>query len=173
MPISLVALISRSFMVLDEQRLSRMISTIDTRNGFRFELLPKALSPLFFASDALRNAILAVSAYHRSGAEAALKYKANAVRHLSRSLSTCEASSGIQVASTQLATTMMLCVYSVSDRVRLTTLGFLGLIHRRCLMRAKATGVPTSKAPSQSFTSLLRFAETANSSIPGSCIITS
>ncbi|KAI1344864.1 fungal-specific transcription factor domain-containing protein [Xylariaceae sp. FL0016] len=92
------------------ENLSRMISTIDVNNGFREDLLPMALSNLGKASHGLRNAILAVSAFHLWGAEQALTYKAEAIRSLSSSLST-EAGT----AETQLATSMMLCVYNVFD----------------------------------------------------------
>ncbi|KAJ5291995.1 fungal-specific transcription factor domain-containing protein [Penicillium angulare] len=64
---------------LDESRISRMISTIDATNGFRSELMPMALASSSSASLALRNAIMAVSAFHRYGATAALQFKAKAV----------------------------------------------------------------------------------------------
>lgn len=89
-----------------------MISTIDTRNGFRFELIPMALASSSLASLALRNAMLAVAVFHRAGATAALPFKAKAVRYLSSSLSS-EGNSGPATVNTQLAASMMLCVYSV------------------------------------------------------------
>ncbi|KAL7622818.1 hypothetical protein AAE478_006497 [Parahypoxylon ruwenzoriense] len=88
-----------------------MISTIDVNNGFRDDLLPMALSTLGSASDGLRNAILALSAFHLWGTEHALSYKADALRSLSSSLS----SESVGITETQLATSMMLCVYNVFD----------------------------------------------------------
>ncbi|KAH8691551.1 fungal-specific transcription factor domain-containing protein [Talaromyces proteolyticus] len=95
-------------------RISRMISTIDTTNGFRSELIPMALASSSAASLALCNAILAVSAFHKCGVTAALPFKAKAVRCLSSSLSS-ETCGGAAIMNTQLATSMMLCVYSVFD----------------------------------------------------------
>ncbi|OTA70111.1 hypothetical protein K449DRAFT_321574 [Hypoxylon sp. EC38] len=92
-------------------KLSQMISTIDVNNGFRDDLLPMALSTVGSASDGLRNAMLAVSAFHLWGPEQALSYKADALRSLSSSLS----SESIDITETQLATSMMLCVYNVFD----------------------------------------------------------
>lgn len=86
-----------------------MISTIDINNGFRDDLLPMALSNIGNASNGLRNAMLAVSAFHLWGSEEALSYKADALRSLSSSLS----SESIGITETQLATSMMLCVYNV------------------------------------------------------------
>ncbi|KAH9906819.1 fungal-specific transcription factor domain-containing protein [Xylariomycetidae sp. FL2044] len=94
-----------------QQRLSKMISTIDVNNGFRDELLPMAFSSYSSASNGLRNAILAVSAFHLWGPKQALSYKAEALRSFSSSLSSDSA--GIR--ETQLATSMMLCVYNVFD----------------------------------------------------------
>lgn len=93
-----------------------MISTIDVNNGFRDCLLPMALSTFGSASDGLRNAMLAVSAFHLWGTEQALSYKAEALRSLSSSLS----SESVGIAETQLATSMMLCVYNVSARPRVS-----------------------------------------------------
>ncbi|XXH03980.1 hypothetical protein Hte_010389 [Hypoxylon texense] len=94
-----------------QSRLSQMISTIDVNNGFRDYLLPMALSTFGSASDGLRNAMLAVSAFHLWGTEQALSYKAEALRSLSSSLS----SESVGITETQLATSMMLCVYNVFD----------------------------------------------------------
>ncbi|KAG0645071.1 Arginine-requiring 81 [Hyphodiscus hymeniophilus] len=56
--------------------LSRMITTIDdSRNGFRTVLIPNALSGKSLASQSLREAILALSAFHLQGYDAAVKYK--------------------------------------------------------------------------------------------------
>ncbi|KAI8629940.1 fungal-specific transcription factor domain-containing protein [Xylariaceae sp. FL1651] len=92
-------------------KLSQMISTIDINNGFREDLIPMALSSTGNASHGLRNAILAVSAFHLWGPEYALSYKAEAIRSLSCSLST----ESLGTTETQLATSMMLCVYNVFD----------------------------------------------------------
>ncbi|KAI0406463.1 fungal-specific transcription factor domain-containing protein [Xylaria palmicola] len=92
-------------------KLSRMISTININNGFRDDLIPMALSSGGEASHGLRNAILAVSAFHLWGPEHALTYKAEAIRSLSSSLST----ESFGTTETQLATSMMLCVYNVFD----------------------------------------------------------
>lgn len=89
-----------------------MVSTVDSKNGFRLELLPMALSAASAATSGLLNAILALSAFHRYGAEAALPYKANALRSLSASLAQ-EAPSNPATVDAQLATSMMLCVYNV------------------------------------------------------------
>lgn len=88
-----------------------MISTIDVNNGFRDDLLPMALSNFGNASVGLRNAMLAVSAFHLWGPEQALSYKAEALRSLSSSLS----GESVGITETQLATSMMLCVYNVFD----------------------------------------------------------
>jgi hypothetical protein len=108
--------------VADQQALSRMISTIDVRNGFRDDILPMALSNVGSASDGLRNAILALAACHLWGCEAALLYKVEAIRSLSSSLST----DSVSITETQLATAMMLCVYNVSPADD-TSLPFPGL----------------------------------------------
>ncbi|KAI1439296.1 fungal-specific transcription factor domain-containing protein [Xylaria sp. CBS 124048] len=92
-------------------RLSRMISTVDVHNGFRDDLLPMALAAGGKAADGLRNAMLAVAAFHLWGPEQALSYKIEAIGSLVSSLST--ESSG--TTETQLATSMMLCVYNVFD----------------------------------------------------------
>ncbi|KAI2625101.1 fungal-specific transcription factor domain-containing protein [Hypoxylon sp. NC1633] len=93
-------------------KLSQMISTIDVNNGFRDYLLPMALANLGNASDGLRNAMLAVSAFHLWGSQQALSYKAEALRSLSSSLLSIEP---VSITETQLATSMMLCVYNVFD----------------------------------------------------------
>lgn len=88
-----------------------MISTIDINNGFREDLLPMALSPYGSASEGLRNAIFSVAAFHLWGSEGALPFKAKALRSLSSSL----AADSVGISETQLATSMMLCVYNVSE----------------------------------------------------------
>ncbi|KAI1750854.1 fungal-specific transcription factor domain-containing protein [Xylaria castorea] len=92
-------------------KLSQMISTININNGFRDDLIPMALTTGGKASHGLRNAILAVSAFHLWGPGHALTYKAEAIRSLSSSLST----ESFGTTETQLATSMMLCVYNVFD----------------------------------------------------------
>lgn len=92
-----------------------MVSTVHIKNGFRTELLPMALCRSDASSAALCNAMLAVSAFHHNGPEAALPYKADAVRHLSDSLAA--GPSGPEMLETQVAASMMLCVYSVSSPV--------------------------------------------------------
>ena len=96
--------------VVDQNKLSSMISTIDIHNGFREDLLPMALAHTGTASDGLRNAILALSSFHMAGSEEALQYKHNAIQSLKNSFS----SGSFGISETQLATSMMLCVYSVS-----------------------------------------------------------
>lgn len=89
-----------------------MISTVDANNGFRRELLPLAMSRSSIATDGLYNAILALAAFHRHGSGAALPYKTYALRLLSHSLEKETASDG--ETESQLAASMMLCVYNVS-----------------------------------------------------------
>ncbi|KAF7562607.1 hypothetical protein G7046_g1511 [Stylonectria norvegica] len=93
-----------------------MVSTVNSRNGFRLELLPIALSASSTSActSGLLNAILAVAAFHWHGSEAALPYKSKAIRHLSDSLSKESADDSVTI-DIQLATSMMLCVYSVFD----------------------------------------------------------
>ncbi|KAJ8069349.1 hypothetical protein OCU04_003004 [Sclerotinia nivalis] len=91
--------------------LSRMITTIDdSLNGFRNYLLPNALADRYLSCLSLRYAILAVSAYHLWGTEAALQYKISAIRLLSQSIQT-----GGGGRRGQFATCMMLCVGDVFD----------------------------------------------------------
>lgn len=95
-----------------------MISTTQVPNGFRSELLPMALSARDMSSAALYNAMLAVSAYHHYGTKAALAYKSNAVRSLFDSLRGDGSETGAkenEITDTQIAASMMLCVYSVSE----------------------------------------------------------
>lgn len=100
---------------LDEQRISSMICTIDINNGFRLDLLPRALSQTSEASVALRSAIFAVSCFHRFDAQKALPFKTKALRYLSYSLAGEEALRHPGVAETQFAASLMLCVYSVRN----------------------------------------------------------
>lgn len=94
-----------------QNRLSKMISTVDINNGFREELLPMALTSSTSAANGLRNSMLALAALHQWGAREALPYKAKALGSLSSSLST----ESVGITQTQLATSMMLCVYNVFD----------------------------------------------------------
>lgn len=95
----------------DQHQLSRMVTTIDINNGFREYLLPLALSPYNPTSAGLRNAMLAVAAFHVHGPEGARPFKTRAIQSLSSSLAVDSA--GIR--ETQLATSMMLCVYNVRN----------------------------------------------------------
>ncbi|ESZ98284.1 hypothetical protein SBOR_1277 [Sclerotinia borealis F-4128] len=91
--------------------LSRMITTIDdSLNGFRNYLLPNALADRYLSCLSLRYAILAVSAYHLWGTEAAVQYKISAIQLLSQSIQT--GGGGLRG---QFATCMMLCVGDVFD----------------------------------------------------------
>ncbi|KAF7899967.1 hypothetical protein EAF00_004303 [Botryotinia globosa] len=91
--------------------LSRMITTIDdSLNGFRNYLLPNALADRYLSCLSLRYAILAVSAYHLWGTEAAVQYKVSAIRLLSQSIQ--RGDGGLRG---QFATCMMLCVGDVFD----------------------------------------------------------
>lgn len=92
-----------------------MICTVDANNGFRLDLLPRALSQTCEASIALRNAIFAVSSFHRFDAQKALPFKTKALRYLSYSLAREEALRLPGVAETQFAASLMLCVYSVCN----------------------------------------------------------
>jgi hypothetical protein len=85
---------------------------VDANNGFRHELIPIAINGSSFAAKALRMAILALSAFHRHGLGAALPYKIQALRLLSHSLDK-ESFADVPIES-QLAASMMLCVYNVS-----------------------------------------------------------
>jgi hypothetical protein len=85
-----------------------MITTIDdAANGFRADLLPMALCTGDESSKSLLKAILAVSAFHLGREEEALKYKGEAIRSLAASVQPHTPSAA------QLATCMMLCVFSV------------------------------------------------------------
>ncbi|PVH78699.1 hypothetical protein DL98DRAFT_590048 [Cadophora sp. DSE1049] len=93
--------------------LSRMITTIDDgRNGFRTVLLPNALSLQSLASQSLHEAILALSALHLRGRQAAIEHKLNSIRLLSQSI---QANESQHVG--QFGTCMMLCVSDVFDAV--------------------------------------------------------
>lgn len=97
---------------IDQRMISPMISTIDIHNGFREDLLPMVFTCTSNASESLRHAILALSSFHLAGSREALTYKSQAIHYLQKSFNTAE-SPGLS--ETQLATSMMLCVYSVSQ----------------------------------------------------------
>lgn len=123
-----------------------MISTLHTRNGFRTALLPMAMSGFDASASALCQAMMAVSAYHRFGPEGALRYKTNAVRSLRDSLGSSGVDGEIWPTETQVAASMMLCVYNVCRPVALPH-----LLHAdvgRFLMRLRETGTYTSTARS-------------------------
>lgn len=88
-----------------------MISTVEANNGFRLEILPMAISGSGLASKALGCAILSLSAFHRHGRGAALPYKTQALQLLSLSLQKESILEG-QI-ETQIAASMMMCVYNV------------------------------------------------------------
>lgn len=121
-----------------EHKISRMISTVDANNGFRQKLIPIAVNGPSFAAKALRSAILALSAYHRYGLGAALPYKIQALRLLSHSLEK-ESSADSPPIESQLAASMMLCVYNVFDEAEgkwhLHLNGSRSLLHRYADMR--------------------------------------
>ena len=117
-----------------------MISTVESNNGFRLELLPIALSGSSCAAKGLRSAILALSAFHRFGSGAALPYKIQALQLLSHSLET-ESNSDVPIES-QLAASMMLCVYNVSVRILACATGRL-LTCYRYSTKPRANGIST------------------------------
>ncbi|KAF2797979.1 hypothetical protein K505DRAFT_234338 [Melanomma pulvis-pyrius CBS 109.77] len=91
--------------------LARMITTIDDdTNGFRLDLIQMALSSSDASSRSLLQATLALSSFHLGRQEKALQHKVQAIKSLSESF---QAESTSKLA--QLATCMMLCVYSVFD----------------------------------------------------------
>ncbi|KAI0134653.1 fungal-specific transcription factor domain-containing protein [Xylariales sp. AK1849] len=118
-----------------KDRLSGMISTIDINNGFRDDILPMALGTYTSASDGLCNAMLSLAAFHLWGTEEALPYKAKALRSLSSSLS----SEFVDITETQLATSMMLCVYNVFDETegnwKLHLNGAKNILHKLASIR--------------------------------------
>jgi hypothetical protein len=110
--------------MLDESRVSPMISTLDSDNGFKTDLLPMALSASEPAAVGLRNAMMAVAAYHSADPQSALPFKLKAIRFLSQTLSA--GATDAWSLKTQLATSMMLCVHNVSqvrkrERIGLTS----------------------------------------------------
>jgi hypothetical protein len=95
--------------VIDDSVLSRMITTIDDgTNGFRFELIPIALSSSYASCRGLLEATLALASFHLGQQEEALVHKVKAIEALSTSFQRENAS---RIA--QFSACMMLCVYSV------------------------------------------------------------
>ncbi|KAH7304848.1 fungal-specific transcription factor domain-containing protein [Rhexocercosporidium sp. MPI-PUGE-AT-0058] len=93
--------------------ISRMITTIDDRqNGFRTVLLPNALSLQSLASQSLHEGILALSALHLCGRQAAIHHKISSIRFLSQSI---QADENLHVS--QFGACMMLCLCDVFDAV--------------------------------------------------------
>lgn len=90
-----------------------MISTVEANNGFRLEILPMAISDSGLAAKALFCSILSLSAFHRHGRGAALPYKLQALQLLSLSLEKESIPEG--QLETQIAASMMMCVYNVCD----------------------------------------------------------
>jgi hypothetical protein len=72
--------------------------------------------------------MMAVSAFHHYGTQAALPYKVTAVRCLSSSLAS---DSAYGAAETQAAASLMLCVYSVGYIHFLRVPEHIALTHRR------------------------------------------
>ncbi|KAH7322936.1 fungal-specific transcription factor domain-containing protein [Stachybotrys elegans] len=104
-----------TFFTYYEQVISTMVSTLQIQNGFRRELMPMVLSSGGSAAAALRDAMLAVSSFHQGGTQAALPYKASALRHLYDSMGYNQSGRGEPISEIQVAASMMLCVYSVFD----------------------------------------------------------
>lgn len=130
-----------------------MISTVEANNGFRRELLPMAMSKNSCATNGLYKAILALSAFHRHGAGAALPYKTCALRLLSHSLENESASEG--EIEPQLAASMMLCVYNVSHLAARAAPPQGKLTRPRFSMRPRGTGIFTSTGPGLYCTNML------------------
>lgn len=96
----------------DHEVLSRMITTIDdSRNGFRTVLIPRALAGQSLSSQSLREAMLALSAFHLWGHDAAVRHKVRAIRLLSASIGQ------EKDLANQFATSMMLCICDVSIQI--------------------------------------------------------
>lgn len=138
-----------------------MISTTQSPNGFKSELMPMAFSSRDQSAKALCNAMLAVAAYHHNGSEAALHYKAVAVRSLFDSLRLGSESpspdpenlpqtiKGDDIIDTQIAASMMLCVYSVSGSSQKLSRGgtsFCANVSHRFLMNQREIGIYTLMA---------------------------
>lgn len=126
----------------DEQKITRMISTVDANNGFRNQIMPMAISGCSLAAKALRSAVLSLAAFHRHGRNAALPHKTHALQFLSHSLERDSVSYGhIEV---QLAASMMMCVYNVRGHPHSSL--WTELSHNRSSTKLRVTGTSTSKA---------------------------
>ena len=90
-----------------------MVSTLSFDNGFKSDLLPMALSTSQPATLGLRNAMMAVAAFHSADPQSALPYKIKAIRFLSQALS-ASTTDDLSIKA-QLATSLMLCVHNVSE----------------------------------------------------------
>jgi hypothetical protein len=112
-------------MIQDERVIAPMISTTQIQNGFQTDLVQMVLSRGDPGTKALWNSMMAVAAFHHSGAASALTYKTNAVRYLSASLTPGHDTSSIDLNETQFAASMMLCIYSVSDEEVIGNRGLL------------------------------------------------
>ncbi|KFA75587.1 hypothetical protein S40288_10931 [Stachybotrys chartarum IBT 40288] len=104
-----------TFLSYYERIISTMVSTLQVKNGFRTELLPMALATAGSSASALCNSIMAVSAFHQGGTQAALPFKTRAIRQLYDSLHADGAAQHQEISEIQMAASMMLCVYSVFD----------------------------------------------------------
>lgn len=103
--------------LVDESVLARMITTIDDdTNGFRFELLPMALATEDASSRSLLQAILALTAFHLGSRDEALNYKVMSIETLNESFRN-QPQGDERYRITQLASCMMLCLYSVRSEV--------------------------------------------------------
>ncbi|CRK34985.1 hypothetical protein BN1708_006608, partial [Verticillium longisporum] len=98
-----------------EQIIAPMCSTTRARNGFHDHIMPVVLSCRDGSATALCSSLLAISAYHHQGPGSALKYKISAIKGLHESLTASSSFGWNADAEAQLATTMMLCMYSVFD----------------------------------------------------------
>ncbi|KAK1715641.1 fungal-specific transcription factor domain-containing protein [Colletotrichum lupini] len=97
-------------LVYYDQIIAPMCSTTRAANGFRCHILPMVLSSRDESTQALCSAILAIAAHHRQGADAASSHKIKAIHGLYKTLDNSSLS-----AETHVATTMMLCMYTVFD----------------------------------------------------------
>lgn len=90
-----------------------MITTIDDScNGFRTVLIPNALCEQSLSSQSLREAILALSASHLWGYQAAIGHKLRSIRLLSQSIYENE-----NQLIGQFGSCMVLCVCDVSSHL--------------------------------------------------------
>ena len=101
-----------------------MCSTTKVSNGFRFHVLPIVLSCRDRATAALSDSVLAIAAHHRQWTGAALSYKTGAIKGLHECLATYSGGVHAMSTATLLATTMILCMYSVSSNANVTSKPF-------------------------------------------------